>query len=946
MDPRRRRASQLLFLPQTNWTIRDILGRTHKTIENYDDGQVGNTDNEVDRTTIYGYDVKGRLITMTAKNPKGTYVEDQVTTCVYDPQAFLVAPDNHRQDMVWAVIYPDSTATYNPNAAPGSRIAGPDHVRFTYDRQGRRTTARDQRGVEHTYTFDLADRLQADKVTAWDNPGNTDQTIKAITYAYDSQSRLTKITSHGNATDNPADTTDVQNQIAYACDDGPGNTGWGSLKTSWQSHTGVVTTTGPGESPKVDYAYADDVASNQARFVRRTKITYPNGREVQYNYGVAGSINDRLSRLEAFVDGSATIASYAYNGIDQMVKKDYPIPQVRLVPGRDRFNRVIAQTWQDYSNPSAPVATQDIRHGYDLASNQIYADNKVYESASQYYLYDVLDRLVNTKVGELTRDPNQIPTGIALGNIQREQGWTLESLGNTTVFKDHGIANWRQSTFNKANEIATQQIDGQPPVNVQHDDAGNLIYDGTYTYTYDAWNRQIQVKRNGNVVSTSSYDSLGRRVKKEITNSGDQDYTYLYHYNGWRVIKERNGTNQPLKTYVWGNQYVDELVQIQAHIGDVTGAAYWAMQDANYNVLGVMNSAGTMVERYEYTPYGERITYSGGPDPLLPTPANPVRLGSLIPVTLNDFGHQGLMHDLTTGLIYNRARMYSSDQQIFLQRDPLGYSDSANLYQYVHSNPIRYVDPMGLAGEEKGPCAKGIRHGEYCLEVITDSNGYWQVQKTYTPEGKRISTQRVVKNCHVLIVYDHANVLMDVRNGPFAAGDSSWQNMRLKPEPHYLTTEQTMSAFGALTCWGDFVNYSHDIIVSENYVPGSGRDDSRKEVVRERPGVITGFPRIKAPVGPGYDENGEGYHNGGYGEGPEGYIKLRNAAWEKGKAQAKLMAKDCKCECDEIKLVFVAASKEAEKKMIADGKALKIKNFKPFMTETFKCEKGKKRTGR
>ena len=37
---------------------------------------------------------------------------------------------------------------------------------------------------------------------------------------------------------------------------------------------------------------------------------------------------------------------------------------------------------------------------------------------------------------------------------------------------------------------------------------------------------------------------------------------------------------------------------------------FWALQDANYNVIGLVNAAGLLVERYEYTPYGERTIYS------------------------------------------------------------------------------------------------------------------------------------------------------------------------------------------------------------------------------------------------------------------------------------------------------------------------------------------------
>jgi len=139
---------------------------------------------------------------------------------------------------------------------------------------------------------------------------------------------------------------------------------------------------------------------------------------------------------------------------------------------------------------------------------------------------------------------------------------------------------------------------------------------------------------------------------------------------------------------------VDELIQINTHIdGD---QSYWVMQDANYNVIGVIDSNSTLVERYEYTPYGERTTYSGGNNPLLLTPAPPVRISALLPVPLNDFGHQGKMHDRVTGLMYYNARMYSPMLQIFMGPDPAEYIDGPNRYQPFGRNPITYLDPTGM----------------------------------------------------------------------------------------------------------------------------------------------------------------------------------------------------------------------------------------------------------
>ena len=114
--------------------------------------------------------------------------------------------------------------------------------------------------------------------------------------------------------------------------------------------------------------------------------------------------------------------------------------------------------------------------------------------------------------------------------------------------------------------------------------------------------------------------ALGRRISKQVEYSGDWDCTYHYYYDGQRMIETRDVNNQVLKQHVWGLTYVDELVQIainqdpeNATIGTNTENLcerfFWALQDANFNVMAVVNSTGIVVERYEYTPYGQRTIF-------------------------------------------------------------------------------------------------------------------------------------------------------------------------------------------------------------------------------------------------------------------------------------------------------------------------------------------------
>jgi RHS repeat-associated protein len=173
-----------------------------------------------------------------------------------------------------------------------------------------------------------------------------------------------------------------------------------------------------------------------------------------------------------------------------------------------------------------------------------------------------------------------------------------------------------------------------------------------------------------------------------------------------------------------------------------------AVKNAQFNVLGLVDDAGGLEERYEYTPYGQRTTFraTGVNDPLVTAPifiSERFELpgGADQPYALNPFGHQGLYHDEETssgggdGLIYNRARMLHPRLGRFTQRDPLGYVDGMSAYAYyagMHDGfdpsgqyifeyrPRKVRGPKNLpTKDEDGCCTVTIR---LVCNVVSDKN--------------------------------------------------------------------------------------------------------------------------------------------------------------------------------------------------------------------------------
>jgi RHS repeat-associated protein len=116
-------------------------------------------------------------------------------------------------------------------------------------------------------------------------------------------------------------------------------------------------------------------------------------------------------------------------------------------------------------------------------------------------------------------------------------------------------------------------------------------------------------------------------------------------------------------------------------------AFYWIHTDHLGTPLAVTDtpataSQATAVWRAAYTPFGE-ATVDEDPD------------GDLALVSLS-LRFLGQLHDPEVGLHYNYFRVYEPRGGRYLVADPIGQRSGINQYAFVGSNPLRWVDPLGL----------------------------------------------------------------------------------------------------------------------------------------------------------------------------------------------------------------------------------------------------------
>jgi len=553
--------------------------------------------------------------------------------------------------------------------------------------------------------------------------------------------------------------------------------------------------------------------------------------------GGGEGIGDKISRVTALasagnrgVDDANVYAAYAYNGAGRIVLEtqknagatvaelDYYQGEAGTYAGFDRFGRIVDQKWHQ-----GDTVKDRYGYGYDRNSNRTRRENVLAADRSEVYAYDMLDRLAGMDRGTLNEGKSAI-----FGTPARQEDWTLSQAGNWAGFDvtENGQAVLNQTrTNNKANEITgLSEPESQTQwVTPEYDARGNMITvpkpnspANAFTCTWDAWDRLVEVKDGEATVARYAYDGLNHRITKTVGAT----IRHAYYNADWQLLETRKTTDpeaapedlNPEFQFVWSQRYIDAPVlrdenkNADNDCTDPEDQRLFYLNDANMNVTALVNTSGTVLERYAYTPYGKPSFFDANWQP---------RSASAYD---NSILYCGYFYDSETGLYHVRYR-YLHPMLSWVSRDR-DYYDGMSLYEYVSGRAPRSYDPLGLAARGprnmkvttvslsiteslfEGSLEGTLWSSEWCCPqdcAIAEYRGKWVPHYTIKIKGSVTGRKTYglsdlpgkagIVGAMLELAGEHADLFFEARLGVDATAHWDGCNRRIRPGPISFVAE-------------------------------------------------------------------------------------------------------------------------------------------------------------
>ena len=473
---------------------------------------------------------------------------------------------------------------------------------------------------------------------------------------------------------------------------------------------------------KLDYGNGDSVQYEYDSLGRVLTQTYEDGDTVTYDYDNNGALAtvtdsatgrtttyyyDMTNRLVQYVETGSNYAhgvGYAYDTLNRMAAMVEIIDDVSLTTAYtyDEYNRLKAVTtgdlslqyaYDDYNRPDihyyiSGSSFMEKDYSYystdegvtNLVSRLAYSTSSF--DAAYAYTYDNNGNILSVgdgtsttsyvydNVGQLIRENNQA--------ANKTWVWTYDDAGNITSKTEYGYTTGTLGTalstvaYYYPDSSWADLLMGYGSRNLTYDGIGNLLSDGTWTYTWEH-GRELAAMTNGVGTWTFSYDANGMRTGRTMGS-----YVYTYVYNGSQLSKMTYGSNVLYFTY--------DAAGTPATVtyNDVT---YFYVTNLQGDVVAILNSSGAQVVGYTYDAWGKLLTTTG-------TMAFTLGLH-------NPLRYRGYVYDRETDLYYLQSRYYDPAIGRFINADALVSTGTGllgnNMFAYCNNNPVNNYDSGGTS---------------------------------------------------------------------------------------------------------------------------------------------------------------------------------------------------------------------------------------------------------
>ncbi len=554
---------------------------------------------------------------------------------------------------------------YNGKGQPTSIVDGRSYTTsVAYDSDGNAWRITDPEGNVTENGYDAAARLLSVK----------NALLQVTAYQYDANDNMTRVTDASLHPVNLSyDDNDNLQQISYSRS---GVTD--SIQYAYDVHDRLQTVIDPYGKSYV-YAYADngDLATE----------TDPRGQAKQYSYDA----NHNVTRIDYLGGGQSVTFSYDENG--NMIGMDESwLPSAhsfgydtldRLVSHIDPYGQTVGYAYDQAGRRTSVTypGSRVVSYAFDNANRL----TDVWDWVGGHYIYgydtgDNVTSLINAnstattygydRASRLTNIVHKKPDNAAFASYT----FVLNAVGNpasvTTVDPIAPVLKALDvSSVIGADNRLLSQSDG---ISYSYDFSGNCTGKTTSgtgtTFAYDYENRLAQVGSGGNTIQYV-YDGLGNRIVK---NENGTVTRYVLDTAGSmaEVLMETDVNGVPKAFYVHG---IELLAKVTS-----AGERFCYHGDQVGSVVAMTNSAGSMVNKYAYSPFGTILAKQE-------SVTNPFKYVGQFGVT-----------DEGNDLLFMRARFYDAANGRFLAKDPIGFDGGDwNLYAYAENSPLFGNDPSG-----------------------------------------------------------------------------------------------------------------------------------------------------------------------------------------------------------------------------------------------------------